>query len=344
MSSKVLLYDLHPTLEDLRAAVLAGLRQPQKAIAPRFLYDQTGAGLFEQITTLPEYYLTRTEIAILRDNAAEIAMLMGHGALIEFGSGNSQKVRILLDALRRLRGQPVQGDVGQGDVVQGHAVQGHDVYVAIDISKQQLYAACEQLSQDYEGLQAIALCADYNQRIDLETIPRLRGLHKTVFFPGSTIGNLELEEAIAFLGHVEEIVGVGGGLLIGVDLKKDAAILEPAYADSQGISAAFALNLLTRLNRELAASFDLNQFDYRAPYNPGAGRIEMQLVSQVEQVVQVAGEAIAFGAGEPLRTEHSYKYTVKEFEAIAQAAGFELKCQWQDAQGWFAVLYLVSAA
>jgi dimethylhistidine N-methyltransferase len=325
----VTLYDYHPALADFRAAVLNGLRQPEKQISPQFLYDRQGATLFEAITTLDEYYLTRTEVEILRTHAQAIATCigseLGSDALLEFGSGSGQKVRILLDAAAQVWGKL-------------------PTYVAIDISRQQLVEACETLSQDYGetagGLETIALCADYSQPLQLGEIPQLASLRKTAFFPGSSIGNFEPQEAVAFLRNVAPIVAPGGGLLVGVDLKKSKALLEPAYDDSQGISAAFALNLLRRMNGELGADFDLDQFRYRARYNEDAGRIEMHLVSLVAQTVTVAGEAIAFQAGETLRTEHSYKYSLLEFEMLAIEAGFKPRQVWLDPQGWFALHYL----
>ena len=333
----VTLYDYHPALADFRAAVLNGLRQPEKQISPQFLYDRQGATLFEAITTLDEYYLTRTEIEILRSNAEAIAACItsetGADALLEFGSGSGQKVRILLDAAAQGLGRGPEKLAGK-----------LPTYVAIDISRQQLVEACETLSRDYGetrgGLEAIALCADYSQPLRLEEVPQLAALHKTAFFPGSSIGNFEPQEAVAFLRNVAPIVAPGGGLLVGVDLKKSKALLEPAYDDSRGISAAFALNLLRRMNAELGADFDLDQFRYRASYNEIAGRIEMHLVSLVAQTITVAGEAIAFQAGEALRTEHSYKYSVLEFELLAIEAGFKPQKVWVDPQEWFAVHYL----
>jgi dimethylhistidine N-methyltransferase len=225
----VQLYDLHPPMDDFRAEILQGLQRSPKAISPKYLYDQSGAELFDAICTLEEYYLTRTEMAILRQHASEIATLIGDGVLVEFGSGSSQKVRILLDAL-----------------------PANVTYLGLDISKQHLYDACRQLAADYPSLEAIAICTDYTQPFDLPPIPALQH-HKVGFFPGSSIGNLEPAEAVAFLKNTATLLQPQGDLLIGVDLKKDKAILEAAYCDRQGISAAFALNLLTRMNRELGA-------------------------------------------------------------------------------------------
>lgn len=310
------LYDLHPPLDDFRAEVLQGLKQPQKAIPAKFLYDKKGAELFDRICTLDEYYLTRTEMDILRNNAQEIATLIGDGALIEFGSGSSQKVRIILDAMEEL-----------------------PVYVALDISKQHLWESCNALVEAYPKLEAIAICTDYTQPITLPDIPALEGKHRVAFFPGSSIGNLEPKEVIQFLHNTANLLDRQGSLLIGVDLKKSKDILEPAYDDTKGISAAFALNLLARINRELNADFDLANFKYEAFYNP-IGRIEMYIVSLKEQVVRIDNQPIYFEQGEKLRTEHSYKYGISEFQELAIEAGFEPKCVWTDPQQLFSLHYL----
>jgi len=308
-------YDLQPELDDFRTAVLFGLTQPQKAIPPQFLYDKRGSELFDAICTLEEYYLTRTEMMILRESAAEIAELIGDGVLIEFGSGSSQKVRILLDAAPHIK-----------------------TYVALDISKQHLYESCTNLMQDYRHLETIAICTDYMRSLQLPILPSLSNPYKVGFFPGSSIGNLEPHEAGEFLRKTAAILG-SGALLIGVDLKKSKDILEPAYDDAQGISADFALNLLTRINRELGANFNLDQFSYQACYNP-MGRIEMHIVSLKEQIVHLDGLEILFHSGETLRTEYSYKYTIAEFQALAAQAGFQSKCVWTDAQQLYSVHYL----
>lgn len=317
------LFDFHPVLADFRSAVWQGLGQTPKRIAATWLYDQRGAELFDQITALEEYYLTRTEMQILQERAVEIGDRITQGALVEFGSGSSQKIRILFDALR----------------AKGKALP---VYVGLDISKQHLQQSCEDLQRDYPELAAIAICADYTQPLGLPDVPVLRNRHKTAFFPGSTLGNLEPEDAIAFLKTVAHLIGPSGDLLIGIDLQKSKSTLEPAYDDAQGISAQFALNVLTRMNRELGANFDLAQFRYEAVYNEVAGRIEMYIVSQIAQTVEVAGEAIAFAAGERLYTEHSYKYTPAQFKQLAAQAGFKTRSVWTDAQALFMVVDLAT--
>jgi dimethylhistidine N-methyltransferase len=310
------LYDLHPPLDDVRTEVICGLSQPRKVMPPKLLYDKQGAELFDSICELEEYYLTRTEMAILRTYAKEMAALIGDGVLVEFGSGSIQKVRILLDAMPHLT-----------------------TYVGLDISKQHLQEACIKLVQDYPQLEAIAICTDYTQPFQLPDIESIRSKQKVGFFPGSSIGNLEPDEVVQFLKNAATLLHPHGGFLIGVDLKKDKAILEPAYDDAKGISADFALNLLTRINRELGADFDLESFCYRAIYNP-IGRVEMDLVSLKDQVVHLDDVEISFRAGEPLRTESSYKYTIAEFQALALEAGFQAKHAWTDPQQLFSLHYL----
>jgi dimethylhistidine N-methyltransferase len=316
--SRVRFYDLHPSLADFRAEVLQGLQQPEKAISPKFLYDKKGAELFEKICSLEEYYLTRTEIAILQKYTGEIADLIDGQVLIEFGSGGSQKIRILLDRSEKL-----------------------PVYLALDISQQHLGESCQKLAEEYEELEMIAICTDYTQPIILPETETIANKKYIAFFPGSSIGNLEPQEAVNFLKNTAELIGKGGGLIIGVDLKKDAAILEPAYRDSQGISAAFALNLLTRINRELQANFNIDDFSYDAFYNSDRGRIEMYIVSSINQKVTIDDRNIIFKAGEKLRTEYSYKYDIAEFINLAELAGFSSRAVWTDNQDLFSIHYLV---
>ena len=310
-------YDLHPALEDSYLEVLKGLQETPKQLSPRFLYDKRGSELFEAICGLDEYYPTRTEIQILQEHRQDIAQFLGDGVLIEYGSGSSQKIRILLDAASAL-----------------------STYVAIDISKQHLYESCLTLAADYPHLSTIAICADYMQPIILPYDTALDHKHQVIFFPGSTIGNMEPEAALQLLQNMAAMVQPLGGVLIGVDLKKDPKILEPAYDDSQGISAAFALNVLDHLNHSLDMDFNPAQFTYRAPYNPEKGRIEMQLVSRINQVVHLGTIAIPLAAGEPIGTEHSYKFSIDEFQTLAIRAGFQPKGLWIDDQGLFSVHYL----
>lgn len=309
-------YDLHPPLEDFQTEVLQGLQQPQKTISPKFLYDQRGAKLFEAICDLEEYYLTRAETAILQTRAGEIAEQIGAGVLIEFGSGSCQKIRLLLDA-----------------------ATGLETYVALDISKQHLYSACEDLAKAYPSLETIAICTDYTQPWQLPDIASISSKPKIGFFPGSSIGNLDPSEALKFLKQAATLLRPNGGLLIGVDLKKDQQVLEAAYDDAEGVSAAFALNLLSRINRELDADFNLNQFCYRSFYNP-VGRIEMYIVSLTDQRIQIGNTEISFRAGETLRTEYSYKYSIEEFQTLAASAGFRPTQVWTDPQQLFSLHWL----
>ncbi|PSB00776.1 L-histidine N(alpha)-methyltransferase [Merismopedia glauca] len=315
----VKLYDLHPPLDDFRSEAIAGLQKPEKFVSAKFLYDKRGSELFDAICNLEEYYVTRTEMSILQTNAVEIAAKIGDGVLVEFGSGSSQKVRIILDAMEKL-----------------------PTYVALDISVQHLYESCVKLAEAYVGLEAIAICTDYTQPIKLPEISSLKNKHKVAFFPGSSVGNLEPEEVIQFLKNTANLLEPNSSLLIGVDLKKNKSILEPAYDDSHGISAAFALNLLTRINRELGANFNLDNFGYKAFYN-AIGRIEMYIVSLKEQVVNIDGIEIHFQAGELLRTEYSYKYTITEFQELAAQAGFQPQQVWTDPQNLFSLHYLTNS-
>lgn len=311
--SPVKLYDFHPPAEDFRSAVLRGLSLPQKVLSPQFLYDKRGSELFDAICQLPEYYLTRTEMQILRDNAGEIAAALDHRVLVELGSGSSQKIRILLKAAPQVT-----------------------TYVGVDISRQHLQEACAALMGDFERLDAIAVCADYTKPLPIAAIPELQNRPTIGFFPGSSIGNLEPVEVISFL----KTVALLGDLIVGVDLKKSPMILEPAYDDAQGVSAEFALNVLTRINRELGANFDLTQFEYRARYNEAEGRIEMAIASLSDQTVHLGNAEIRFRQGETLRTEHSYKYTIDEFQLLAMEAGFHPVQVWTDEQQLFSLHHL----
>jgi dimethylhistidine N-methyltransferase len=311
--SPVKLYDFHPPAEDFRSAVLRGLSLPQKVLSPQFLYDKRGSELFDAICQLPEYYLTRTEMQILRVNAGEIAAALDHRVLVELGSGSSQKIRILLKAAPQVT-----------------------TYVGVDISRQHLQEACAALMGDFERLDAIAVCADYTKPLPIAAIPELQNRPTIGFFPGSSIGNLEPVEVISFL----KTVALLGDLIVGVDLKKSPMILEPAYDDAQGVSAEFALNVLTRINRELGANFDLTQFEYRARYNEAEGRIEMAIASLSDQTVHLGNAEIRFRQGETLRTEHSYKYTIDEFQLLAMEAGFHPVQVWTDEQQLFSLHHL----
>lgn len=312
MQGAVRFYDYHPPEADIRAEVLEGLSSQPKRLSPKYFYDQRGSQLFDAITELPEYYPTRTELGILQDNGTEIAGFLGDNCmLMELGSGSSRKIRVLLDAL-----QPA-------------------AYVPLDISREHLLGSAQALARDYPELEVHAACTDYSGDFEVPELPE--DLPRAAFFPGSSIGNFEPEEARKLLARVGRHLGNDGKLLIGVDLKKDNEILNAAYNDTQKITEAFNLNLLQRFNRELDADFELERFHHHAFFNDKAGRIEMHLVSRSDHEVNIAGEAIRFAAGESLHTENSYKYTVAEFQSLAERAGFTTEHVWTDAAELFSV-------
>jgi dimethylhistidine N-methyltransferase len=311
-------HDLTPAEASFRDAVLSGLGRRAKALPCRFLYDERGSALFEAICELPEYYLTRTETALLAERAPEIAHLAGsHAELIEFGSGSSRKVRLLLEALA----EPA-------------------AYVAIDIAREPLRRAAEDLAADFPELPVVAICADYLQPLRLPPLPTRGEGRRLGFFPGSTIGNFTPEDAVEFLAGCRQVLGRGGAMLVGADLVKDPAILDAAYNDAAGITAAFNLNLLERINRELDGDFDLDRFAHEAFYNQAAGRIEIYIRSRVDQIVTIAGQRFRFSAGERIHTEDSCKYTIAGFQRLAARAGFRAQRSWTDAQALFSVHFL----
>ena len=315
------LHDFHPELGDFRQEVCAGLSREPKQIPPKFFYDKRGSELFEEICNLEEYYPTRTETEILTQRAPDIAARLGpRSRLIEYGSGNSRKVRILLDAM-----------------------QGRLSYVAIDISKQHLMDSASELAAAYPELEVIAVCADYSKPFPLPNPRRYAVDQSAVFFPGSTIGNFSPEQALEFLRNTAELVGAGGSLLIGVDLKKDPARLDAAYNDTRGVTAEFNLNLLTRMNRELDTDFDVSAFRHQAFYDVGRGRVEMHLVSLKDQTVGLNGSRIRFREGETIHTENSYKFSIEEFHGLATQAGFEPVEVWTDPDRLFSLHYLTVA-
>ncbi|MDB4885788.1 MAG: methyltransferase [Gemmatimonadetes bacterium] len=307
-----------PGARGMLAEVLQGLQASQKTLPPKLFYDATGAELFERICLQPEYYPTRTELAILQAHASEIARLAGpRCALVEYGSGAGVKVRLLLDALE----DPV-------------------AYVPIDISREQLARVARDLADDYPGVAIVPVAADYTTRISLPPLPA--GARRLAFFPGSTIGNFHPTEAAAFLWRVRRTVGPAGALVLGVDRRKDARVLDAAYDDAAGVTAAFNRNILTRLNRELGATFDVERFAHRASFNEASSRVEMHLVSLAEQRVDVAGTTIRFGLGETIWTESSYKYDAQRLEELVSAAGFRIEREWtDDAQRFWVVMLTV---
>jgi dimethylhistidine N-methyltransferase len=303
--------------DDFLAAAVAGLSLPQKTLPCKFLYDEEGSRLFNEICDLEEYYPTRTEDQILRDNINEIAGLIGSECrLVEFGSGSSTKTRHLLTHLPSMSG-----------------------YIPIDISGPQLLESAAQLRSEFPGLEINPLEADY---CEISNIPNTkRKPRRTVaFFPGSTVGNFDPVAAIPFLRKIAFLCGRDGGLLIGVDRKKPRRILEPAYNDRKGVTARFNLGILARANRELGADFNLSAFRHHAPYNEAQGRIEMHLVSECAQTVHLDSQEFRFEEGEYITTEHSYKYTLPGFAGLALKAGFELVRNWEDCNHLFSVLFL----
>ncbi|MBN2732867.1 MAG: L-histidine N(alpha)-methyltransferase [Balneolaceae bacterium] len=297
--------------------VLTGLQKPQKALSSKFFYDERGSELFEQITRLKEYYLTRTEYKIMQDHIGEITSAIGsESVIVEPGSGSSKKVRLLLDHLPEV-----------------------SAYIPVEISEEYLTDVVNELRREYPDLLIKPVCADYTKPFQLPEIDKAFEYY-VVFYPGSTIGNFRPAEAQDFLKLLSDFMVPGGGLLIGVDLKKDSTILEAAYNDSKGVTAAFNKNMLVRLNRELDADFDLEQFDHQAFYNEKKGRIEMHLVSVQNQTVHISGKSIPFKKGETIHTENSYKYSPDDFKMLV-SDWFEVEKIWTDDDDLFSLQYLI---
>ncbi len=302
--------------------MIAGLSLPQKALPPKYFYDAAGSRLFEAICRLKEYYPTRAELALTRAHIGAIARFAGKrnspgATLLEYGSGQSTKSRLLIEALRP------------------------SAYIAVDISADALRRAAAQLRHRYAWLDIRPVHGDFSQPLK-NPMAQGRG-RRVVYFPGSTIGNLTQQEAHAFLRRTRAQVGPGGAMLVGVDLKKDANVLHAAYNDAKGVTAAFNLNLLRRINRELGGDFRLRRFRHYAFYNAILGRIEMHLVSLVPQAVNIGRHRFAFEAGESIHTENSYKYSIEGFRALAKSAGFRGQKVWLDQKGLFSLHGLVAA-
>ena len=313
VQGRVAFYDMSRKQESFADALRAGLSATPKSIPSRFLYDAQGSALFDRICDLPEYYPTRTEMKILADHAHDMAELIGpEASLIELGSGSSVKVRLLLDAMQR-----------------------PSAYIPIDVSGEHLLAAAEALGADYPKLAVAAICADYG---DTFPLPETPGEGRQVaFFPGSTIGNLEPQDAVPFLAGWARS---GVDMIVGVDLVKGADILEPAYDDAEGVTAAFSLNLLARANREAGADFDLEAFAHRSRWDPQASRITIGIESLKDQTVHALGQSFPFTQGERIETEHSYKYSVEGFQQMARRAGYRPRAVWTDQDDLFSVHYL----
>lgn len=303
--------------DEQAAEVLHGLAAVPKRVPSKYLYDEAGSRLFERITRLPEYYLSRAEIEILEDHGAEIADRLGPDCLlVEFGSGHSRKTQILLAALD----SPV-------------------AYLPIDVAPAPLARATSALREEFPELEILPVVGDFTSPLDLPR-PTKAPRRVVAYDAGSTLGNLHPSEAATFLARARAMVSAGpsrGALLVGIDLRKNLATLLQAYDDSSGVSAAFNLNLLARLNRELDATFELEHFVHHAAWDPRAGRVETHLVSLVEQTVWVAGHPVGFARGESIRTGVSYKYDLEGFAALAERAGLRTAAVWTDAAGLFSV-------
>ena len=305
-------------LKSFRDDVFEGLSREQKELPCKYFYDDRGSELFNTICGLDEYYPTRTETALLQAHGREMADLIGPSVcLIEFGCGSLLKTRLLLDALR----SPA-------------------AFVPIDISADHLLQSAAALAADYPNLEVLPVVADFTRPVKLPDKARKASENRIGFFPGSTIGNFDHAGAADFLATVADMVGGGGALLIGVDLKKDEDILVRAYDDAQGVTAAFNRNVLERINRELGGCFDIETFRHRALYNGAEGRIEMHLVSEKDQTVTVHDRDFTFTEGETIHTEDSYKYHVEEFSSFAAGAGFRSARTWVDGDGLFSLHYL----
>ena len=307
--------DLKPDVDFVLDEVFAGLSLEAKSISPKFFYDERGSELFDAITQLPEYYVTRTEMGMFDAHVEEIAAALGENiCVIEYGSGSTKKIRRLLEALKP------------------------EAYVPVDISGDYLLSNAQTLVQDFPELKIFPVCADITQSFALPA--QVEALRPLGFFPGSSIGNFEPSQAVDFLQRVRTTLGSGGYFLVGVDAKKDISILEAAYDDAAGVTAEFNLNTLVHLNEKLGADFDVANFEHFSHYNPEQGCIQMFLKSLVAQRVNIADKVFSFAEGELLHTENSYKYAKQEFITLAQSAQFDCLQSWQDANEWFSLFLL----
>ena len=313
--------DRRPPVSDLLELVQRGLGAKPKRLPSWLFYDERGSALFDRICEQPEYYLTRCEIALMDEHAASIADALGSDVrLVEYGSGSARKTRMLLKQLH----EPV-------------------AYVPVEISPEPLRQSVERLAGEFPQLPLQPLCADFSKPLRLPIPPRAPR-RTVVYFPGSTVGNFESRQAAVLLRKMRNEMGDGGGILIGVDLKKDPAVIEAAYNDRAGVTAEFTLNMLTRLNREIGSDFDLSAFSHRARYNPMAGRIETHIVSHRDQQVKVGRTNVAFHTEEAIQVEYSCKYSLEDFVALAAKAGLAVLRVWTDPDRMFSVQYLVRAS
>ena len=312
------LLDFEPATETFQDDIVTGLNSNPRSLPCKYFYDERGSQLFDEICELDEYYLTRSEISIMKKYAPEMADQIGTGVmLVEYGSGSSIKTRLLLDHLQ----DPV-------------------AYVPVDISRDHLQRVANDLSFAYPHIEVLPVCADFTADFDLP-ISKRTATHNAVYFPGSTIGNFQPRSVRAMLARIAPLCGTGGGLLIGIDLQKDVDIIESAYNDAKGVTAQFNLNLLSRINRELDGEFDVDQFEHQAVYNDEMGRVEIYLVSQCDQTATVGDESFEFADGETICTEHSHKYTIDGFAELAAEVGLTLHRHWTDDRQLFAVLHFV---
>ena len=301
-------------------AALEGLSLPQKTISPKFFYDERGSKIFDKICDTTEYYVTRTEIGLLNDIKEQLYSLVEPGSVVvEYGCGSSIKIKALLSALP----EPLH-------------------YIAIDISKSHLILTAQEIASDYSNISVGAICADFMEPIDWPESANFDSSKRLAFFPGSTIGNLNPSQAIQFLKNARHLVGDDGTFLIGVDMKKDAGIFNQAYNDAEGHTADFNLNLLHRMKGELDAAINISEFSHKAFYNEKLGRVEMHLVSDIKQVIKIDSLEFSFEKGESIRTECSYKYSIKEFSELAKKSGFSLVKNWTDKKNIFGI-YLMKA-
>ena len=308
-------FDFKPPPADVLREVLDGLTSDPKHIAPKYFYDDRGSALFEAITRLPEYYLTRTELRLFDRCLPEVRDLIGEGGcIVEYGAGSSLKIRRLLEAVRP------------------------EAYLPVDISRRHLERTAADLHADFPWLNVYPTCADLTEPLGLPDV--VAGFHKVGFYPGSSIGNFEPDAARRFLANVAASLGPGAHLLIGVDRKKDRAVLEAAYNDAAGVTSEFNRNVLNHLNDELNADFDPGAFRHRARYNEGRGCIQMFLESRREQRVRVNGTTIEFTRGETIHTENSYKFDLQEFRALAGGGGFTCAAVWTDPKEYFSLFLL----
>ncbi|MGI9220258.1 MAG: L-histidine N(alpha)-methyltransferase [Woeseiaceae bacterium] len=300
--------------------IVSGLSEDEKMISPKYFYDERGSQLFDEITTLPEYYPTETEFGIMRDNIAEIVKLIGtRASLIEYGSGSSRKTRVLLEHL-----------IDQA------------VYVPVDISEEHLLASATDIRKEFPELEVLPVVADFTKRFELPN-PSVMPLRNIVYFPGSTIGNFTQDAACELLDVMFHEAGENGAMLIGVDLQKDPTIIERAYNDSAGVTAEFNLNMLRHLNREYGSDFDLDSWKHDAQYNASQGRVEIRLINDSEQTVNIGDDTVVIEEGEGILTEYSHKYTLEGFADMAEGAGFNVERVWTDSNNLFSVQYCTRA-